>query len=107
MHRRHNNKVAGLAVASCLLAGTLVGTALGKASTPVPRDKIALGEKEVKELVLLMDQDKNGKVSEDEFMRFMKAEFARLDKDKSGELDVKELKESQIRTSKTFLSGGK
>ena len=53
-----------------------------------------------------MDQDKNGKVSEQEFMKFMKAEFKRLDKDKSGELDVKELSQSQIRSS-TFMDAGK
>jgi hypothetical protein len=58
---------------------------------------LALGEAEVKQLVLLMDADKNGKISRQEFMNFMGAEFDRLDKDKSGELDVNELKQSQLR----------
>jgi hypothetical protein len=75
--------------------------------TPQQRDVVALGENDVKSLVILLDQDKNGRVSKKEFMGFMEAEFKRLDKDGSGELDVKELKASQIRTSKTFLSGGK
>lgn len=65
-----------------------------------------MGEDEVKQLLLLMDQDKNGKISEQEFMNFMKAEFKRLDKDKSGELDVKELKESQFRP-RSFTAVGK
>jgi Ca2+-binding EF-hand superfamily protein len=65
-----------------------------------------LGEDEVKQLVQLMDQDKNGRVSEPEFMNFMKAEFKRLDKDHSGELDVRELTESQIRVSH-FTAVGK
>jgi Ca2+-binding EF-hand superfamily protein len=46
-----------------------------------------------------MDANKNGKVSKKEFLDFMAAEFDRLDKDKSGELDVNELRQSQIRMS--------
>lgn len=45
----------------------------------------------VVQLLKLMDTDQNGKVSKAEFMRFMAAEFDRLDTDKSGELDVAEL----------------
>ena len=41
----------------------------------------------------------NGKVSKQEFMSFMEAEFERLDKDKNGELDVQELTESRVRSS--------
>jgi Ca2+-binding EF-hand superfamily protein len=58
---------------------------------------LALGEDDVKALLLLMYTDKNGKISKQEFMRFMEAEFDRLDRDKSGELDPKELTESRIR----------
>lgn len=46
---------------------------------------------EVEKLLLLMDKDQNGKVSREEFMAFMKTEFDRLDVNKDGELDVKEL----------------
>jgi Ca2+-binding EF-hand superfamily protein len=46
-----------------------------------------------------MDKDQNGKVSKQEFMSFMEAEFARLDKDKSGELDVQELTQSRVRAN--------
>jgi len=38
----------------------------------------------------------NGKVSRQEFKEYMVAEFDRLDKDKSGELDVKKLAQSQF-----------
>jgi hypothetical protein len=58
--------------------------------------KVAAGEVDVKQLLLLMDTDKNGKISKKEFMDFMAAEFDRLDIDKSGELDVKELEKSQL-----------
>jgi Ca2+-binding EF-hand superfamily protein len=62
-----------------------------------------LGEDDVKQLVLLMDTDKSGKVSRQEFMNFMAAEFDRLDQDKSGELDVKELAQSRIRPSRPVV----
>ena len=67
---------------------------------PAKKEKrIAAGEKEAKKLLLLMDKDQNGKVSKEEFMSFMEAEFERLDKDKNGELDVEELTQSRVRSS--------
>ena len=78
-----------------------------RASTPKAQDKQALGEGEVKQLLLLMDTDKNGKISKKEYMDFMGAEFDRLDVDKSGELDPKELTQSQFRVSHPFPSVGK
>jgi hypothetical protein len=50
-----------------------------------------------KRLLLLMDTDKNGKVSKQEFMNFMEKEFDRLDVNHDGELDVKELAKIQVR----------
>jgi Ca2+-binding EF-hand superfamily protein len=47
-------------------------------------------------LLPLMDTDKRGMVSRQEFMRFMEAEFERLDKNKKGELNVKELTQSTL-----------
>jgi len=40
-------------------------------------------------------------------MQFMSAEFDRLDKDRSGELDVKELTHSQVEVSHLFTVAGK
>lgn len=59
--------------------------------------KVDAGEGPAKQLLLLMDTDKNGKVSRAEFMAFMSAEFDRLDVDRDGELDVKELTQFGIR----------
>ena len=70
-----------------------------KQPIPKPVDKQALGEEEVKQLLLLMDTDKSGKISKQEWMKFMEAEFDRLDKDKTGELDVKEISQSRLRVS--------
>lgn len=88
-----------------LLYGSLafeVGTAFAQVRTPDNRktDTVALGADEVKQLLALMDTDKNGKISRAEFMKFMEEEFDRLDKDKSGELDPKELTQSQVRPSR-------
>jgi Ca2+-binding EF-hand superfamily protein len=60
------------------------------------QDKFAVANQHVKDLLLLMDADKNGKISKQEWMSFMEAEFNRLDKDGSGELDLKELVGSRI-----------
>jgi len=70
-----------------------------KAAVPRSQDNLALGEDEVKQLLLLIDANKNGKVTKQEWMSFMEAEFDRLDKDKSGVLDAKELAQSRLRVS--------
>jgi hypothetical protein len=85
-------------IAVLALTGVVLGTA-GARAADKPKDKLVLGEEDVKQLLLLMDADKNGKISKEEYMKFMAAEFDRLDKDHSGELDVKELTQSSFRVS--------
>jgi Ca2+-binding EF-hand superfamily protein len=65
-----------------------------KLTATAQQDKFALANDDVKELLLLMDADKNGRISKREWMNFMEAEFNRLDKDGSGELDLNELRQS-------------
>jgi hypothetical protein len=87
-------------VTALFAIGAIVGTCLAqKTSVPKPQDKVALGENEVRQLSLLMDTDKTGKFTKQEGMRFMEAEFEKLDKNKSGELDAKEVAESILRVS--------
>lgn len=83
----------------------LLGTAFALANVaqgqkqPLPAkqpDKQTLAAENAKEMLLLMDTDKNGKISKDEWMKFMSAEFDRLDKDHNGELDPKELGASSV-----------
>ena len=50
-------------------------------------------------LLLLMETNKNGKISKQECMKFMETEVDRLDKDNSGDLDAKDLKQSKLRVS--------
>ena len=94
MLRRHKHALAGMAIATLLAAGTGIGTALARdASSPrQDQDNVAIGAEQIIRVLPLMEQDKSGKIiSKEEFVKFMEAEFARLDKNKSGELDAKEL----------------
>ena len=93
----------GTMIATLLVAGVMVGTAWPqKAATPKAQDNVAKGEAEVRPLLLLMDQDKDGNVSKQEFMRFMEAEFDRLDNKNEGKLDVKELTKPPVPPIRPF-----
>ena len=80
-------------LASCWLAFQ-AATAQTKANVPKPQNTRLLGEGAVQQLLLLMEPDKNGKISRQAWMTFMAEEFDRLDKDKKGELDAEELRRS-------------
>ncbi len=84
-----------LIFAAALLFSTLIVTcffllpaAAQKTSYPKPQNNLALAEPAVRELLPLMHADSNGKVSKQDYMQFMEAEFDRLDTNKSGQLDV-------------------
>lgn len=95
--RRSTNTVWILAILTVLLVtGTMLATAAQKASVPKTQDHLAMGEEQVKQLLLLMQSDKQGMVSKQEYMKFMEAEFDRLDKEKKGELNVKKLTQSDL-----------
>ncbi|MGB7727699.1 MAG: hypothetical protein WBL50_06685 [Candidatus Acidiferrum sp.] len=108
MFRRSNCIKFVVAIAMVFTTGGMRGSALSqtKAGDPKPQNKLALGEDDVKQLLLLVDSDKNGKISRQEWMSFMEAEFDRLDTAKDGELDVQELTQSKLQVS-PFLSVGK
>jgi hypothetical protein len=107
MLKRKNAPWVIVAIAASVAIWAMLGTAVAqKASVPKPQDKVALGLAEVKQLLLLMDTDKNGKISKQEWMQYMEAEFDRLDKDKTGELDAKELAQSQV-SARRFASVGR
>jgi hypothetical protein len=99
--------VQSKALLAALSVAGILGAALAVSSVVAAQDstqqvdaqrakKLAKGEQEAKKMLLLMDTDKSGKVSKQEFMSFMEAEFERLDINKDGELDVKELTESRV-----------
>lgn len=99
-------------VAVLIAAGTMVGNQLIARESGQPRSPnhavLTDGDAETMELLRLVDTDKSGKVSKQEFMHFMGAEFDRLDTDKSGELDIRELEQSQFHLkSHFFMTAGK
>lgn len=59
--------------------------------------KLAAATEAAKQFLLVMDTSKSGKVSKEEWMKFMEAEFDRLDTKHDGELDVQELTQSRVR----------
>jgi EF hand len=67
-----------------------------KANVPKPQNTLVLGEGAVQQLLLLVEPDKNGKISKQAWMRFMAEEFDRLDRDKKGQLDAQELRRSHM-----------
>jgi hypothetical protein len=94
-------------IAMLITTFAIPGTSVAqKAVGPKPQDKLALGEEQAEQLLLLIDTDKSGKISKQEWMKFMEAEFDRLDKGKKGQLDVKELTQSKLRLSH-FASVGR
>jgi hypothetical protein len=87
---------------AAFIAVVLLGAAVlaQESSQPPPTKeeakRLAAADRDAKRLLLLMDTDKSGKVSKEEFMKFMEAEFERLDVNKDGELDVRELTQSPV-----------
>jgi hypothetical protein len=65
-----------------------------KANVPIQQDVVALAQPKVMEVLPLMDTDRKGKISKKDFMNLMEAVFDRLDKDKKGELDPRQFRQS-------------
>ncbi len=101
MRRRINSiRIVGI-ITVLAAAGTVLCSATAqKMPVPRPQDNLAIGEDHVKQLLLLMNTDKKGMVSRQEYMKFMEAEFDRLDKEKKGELDARELAKSYVTASR-------
>lgn len=69
------------------------GAGISQKAVSKQPDKITIGMENVKQLLLVLDT-KDGRISKQEWMRFMEAEFDRLDTEKKGELDQKEIRQS-------------
>ena len=88
------NLLTVLMSATFVLAGT--SFAQDKASGPKTPNKQAIAAENTKEMLLLMDANKDGQISKQEWMNFMSAEFDRLDTNHNGFIDQKELMNSRI-----------
>jgi hypothetical protein len=106
---RHGRNVLAI-ITAVSLRGAIAASATGQSekstsvlsATPEAEktdiDKnLAAATEAAKQLLLAMDTNKSGKVSKEEWMKFMKAEFDRLDANHRGQLDVKELTPSRVR----------
>lgn len=98
MRKPSNRMLMVLVVTALFGIGTVVGTvfAQGKAAVTQAPSRQQLRDAQVKELLLLMDTDKNGLISKKEWMAFFEAEFDRLDVNKTGELTPKEIAQSKV-----------
>ncbi len=85
-----SNKLMGVRIALLCCAGCLFNVALADDAPPTAKLKVGLPS--VVQLLDLMDTNKNGAVSKDEFMQFMAAEFDYADRNKDGELNPRELR---------------
>ena len=78
-------------------AAMLAETAFAqKQPAPKQQQPSTAAEQNVEQLLLLMDTDKNGKISRQEWIKFMEAEFDRLDTDKNGQIDKAELLRTRL-----------
>ena len=79
-----------------LIAMSFAVCAVSTAALAVSKRTEGAAERDVKALVRMMDKDQNGTVSKDEFLQFMGQVFDRVDVDKNGVLEPKELQQSVI-----------
>lgn len=107
--KRKSSILASLAAGVFFATVAIVDTAAFAQKSSIPKTQNAprLSEDQVKQLMVLMDTNKDGKITKQEWMTFMAAEFDRLDKDHSGDLDAKDLEQSRLQVSRPFSAAGK
>lgn len=77
-----------------LLVVTALGAGFAQKGVSKQPDKNVMAIESVKQLLLVMDTDKSGKISKAQWMAFMEAEFDRLDLEKKGEVDQAAIRQS-------------
>ena len=77
-----------------LLLVTAMGVGFAQKDFSRPPDRHVMARENVKQLLLVMNTDKRGKISKQEWMAFMEDEFDRLDVEKAGELDQTAIRQS-------------
>ena len=92
-----------LLIALLFTAGAFVGD---KAAAPERQSEKTLTSDQVKLIFLLMDTDRDGKISRREWTSFMGSVFDRLDATKTGELTPKDLSQLKWQADR-FASTGK
>jgi hypothetical protein len=92
-----------LLIALLFAAGAFVGD---KAAVPERQSEKTLTGGDVKLIFSLMDTNKDGKISKQEWTSFMRSVFDRLDTGKTGEITPQELSQLKWQAG-TFASTGK
>lgn len=72
----------------------------GSAGTP---DKVAAGRPYALELLLLIDTDKDNRVSKKEWMTFMEKEFDKLDTNHDGYIDLTDMQRTRLRVVHPYV----
>jgi hypothetical protein len=91
---RRNPLTAIRWLAVIIAAYAVAPSSAQKANVPIHQDVVALAQPKVTEVLLVMDTDKNGKISKKDFMNLMEAVFDRLDRETKGELDPRQFRQS-------------
>lgn len=98
-----------LVISALFIVGALIGTAGAQErdmpAPSEPRSVVIARENMAKQLLLLMDRNKDGKVSKAEWMSFMEAEFDRLDTNHDGFVDAKDMEKGQLQPSHFYKAG--
>ena len=71
-----------------------LGSGFAQKGVPKQPDRYVVAIENVKQLLLVMDAEKKGRISKQEWMAFMEAEFDRLDLEKKGEVDQAAIKQA-------------
>jgi Ca2+-binding EF-hand superfamily protein len=85
---------------TALVAMSFVVGTVSTAALAASKRTDAAAESDVRNLLLLMDKDKNGTVSKEEFLQYLSQAFDRLDVNKSGQLERNELTRAKFSFSK-------
>jgi hypothetical protein len=88
------------AFAAMVATGSMLGNPAQKTSVPKPQDTLALGEDEVKKLLLIMEPDKQGKISKQEYMRFMRRNSKDWIRTKTASWTSSKLTQSSVTTNR-------
>src|SRR5215472_3806182 len=87
-----------------LLLVTTLGVSFAQKDSPRNPDRHVMAIENIKQLLLVMDTDKRGKISKQQWMSFMEAEFDRLDLEKKGELDQTAIRRSMANVKQARFS---
>jgi Ca2+-binding EF-hand superfamily protein len=90
---RRNLLTAFITVTAVWAAKSFAQTTTASPKSP---NKPAIATENAKQIMLLMDTDKDGRISKQEWMNFMSKEFDRLDTDHNGYIDQKDLMVTQV-----------